>query len=116
VKTNDNEIKAFVISQSEVMEIDDPHVIIKNMRWYGAANPWNWSISLRKLHVHKGHDANVKDTIIHELAHLKEYWISGKCGHGKLWKSICVQYGAYPSGTNTKKIRREIIAASKRAE
>ena len=111
----DTDILKFVKDQSRVMDIDEPNnVSIKKMRWYGAASPHRWSISLNKIHMHKGHESVAKDTIIHELAHLKEYWISGKCGHRKLFKSICAEYGAHPSGVCTKKIYREIIAASKR--
>jgi predicted metal-dependent hydrolase len=116
IEMKDDEIKSFIANQSALMGIDEPYVSIKKMRWYGAAAPHRWSISLRKTHVHEGHDAVVKDTIIHELAHLKEYWISGKCGHGKLFKSICLEYGAHPHSVCTKKIYREIIAACKRGK
>ncbi len=112
---HDEDIMKFVDEQSQKMGIDTPNVVIRKMkRCYGRAHPWSWSISLNQIHAHKGHDSVVKDTIIHELAHLKEYWITGKCSHGKLFKSICSEYGAQPVRTFTKKIYREVIAASKK--
>ena len=113
----DEKILEFVCEQSKRMGISSPHVVIKRLkRTYGLARPWSWTITLNRDHIRKGHDSVVKDTIIHELAHLREYWITGKCGHGKLFKSICEEYGAQPVRIFTKKIYREVIAASKKEQ
>lgn len=48
--------------------------------------------------------AEIKDTMLHEIAHALAYLRYGVkgCGHGKLWKKTCVEIGAEPKRVKEK--------------
>lgn len=41
-------------------------------------------------------DDSIKDTILHEIAHVLAYELYGHRGHGTTWKRCCVEIGAKP--------------------
>jgi predicted SprT family Zn-dependent metalloprotease len=49
-------------------------------------------IELSAYYVLLNSEADVRDTLLHEIAHA----LAGPVGHGPLWKAICVQIGARP--------------------
>lgn len=54
-------------------------------------------ISLSRPLVHLNSEEEVRDTILHEIAHALA-WIRHRrnCGHDERWKAICVEIGARP--------------------
>ena len=67
-------------------------------RSLGRCHYYKKKITLSKWYVELNTEADVEDTILHEIAHALS-WIrygrEGK-GHGKLWKKICREIGATP--------------------
>lgn len=41
-------------------------------------------------------DEEVKDTILHEIAHALSWIRYGEAGHGPAWKQVCLEIGAKP--------------------
>lgn len=52
--------------------------------------------------------SEIKDTILHEIAHALDYKRYGSSSHGKRWKNIAIEVGAIP------KARKHISAQPKR--
>lgn len=63
-------------------------------------------IYLAKWYVELNDEAEVKDTILHEIAHALSYEKHGSkgIGHGKLWKAICREIGARPKACTKSKL------------
>jgi len=61
-------------------------------RRFGACNYTKKTISLSKHLVKINSEAEVKDTILHEIAHA----LCPKDGHGKKWQAKCREIGAKP--------------------
>lgn len=59
----------------------------------GSCNPQAKAISVSRRHVQQDTDENVRDTILHEIAHALS---PEDAGHGKEWKTIARQIGATP--------------------
>ena len=65
-------------------------------------------IYLAKWYVELNDEDEVTDTILHEVAHALAYQRHGSAGHGhgRIWKSICVEIGARPERLHTGKLGR----------
>jgi len=65
-------------------------------------------IRLSKWYVELNNEAEVKDTILHEIAHALSYVRHGRkgIGHGKLWKDICREIGAIPRACSKEKLNK----------
>jgi predicted SprT family Zn-dependent metalloprotease len=65
-------------------------------------------IRLSKWYVELNNEAEVKDTILHEIAHALSYVRHGRkgIGHGKLWKDICGEIGAIPRACSKEKLNK----------
>ena len=63
-------------------------------------------IYLAKWYTKLNDVSEVKDTILHEIAHALSYERYGSkgTGHGRLWKSICREIGAIPKACTTTKL------------
>ena len=63
-------------------------------------------IRLSKWYVELNDEAEVRDTILHEIAHALSYERHGSKGHGRLWKSICREIGAIPRACSKEKLNK----------
>lgn len=64
---------------------------------FGVCDLGKKHISLSRALCELNSDAEVTDTILHEIAHALAFERHGKnCGHDKRWKKICVEIGAKP--------------------
>ena len=63
-------------------------------------------IYLAKWYTKLNDVSEVKDTILHEIAHALSYERHGRrgIGHGRLWKSICREIGAIPRACTKAKL------------
>ena len=83
-------------------------------RWHnkkvslGTCNYTNKWILLSKWYVELNTEDEVKDTILHEIAHALAYQRHGRAGHGhgRIWKSICREIGARPERCSKDKLNR----------
>ena len=71
---------------------------IKTRRTIGRCNHKRQVIQLSSLWA-DGHADNIKDTILHEIAHA----LTRGHGHDKVWKAMCVKIGAKPERCATTK-------------
>ena len=66
-------------------------------RRFGMCNFSKKHISLSRPLCELNDAAEVRDTVLHEIAHALAWERHGKnCGHDKRWKAICVEIGARP--------------------
>lgn len=67
-------------------------------RSLGRCHYMEEKITLSKWYVELNEEADVEDTILHEIAHALSWIRYGAMGrgHGRLWKDICVEIGARP--------------------
>ena len=66
-------------------------------RRFGMCNFSKKHISLSRPLCELNDDAEVRDTVLHEIAHALAWERHGKnCGHDKRWKAICLEIGARP--------------------
>lgn len=65
-------------------------------------------IRLSKWYVELNDEAEVRDTILHEIAHALSYERHGSkgIGHGRLWRSICREIGAIPRACSKEKLNK----------
>lgn len=65
-------------------------------------------IKLSKWYVELNNEKEVKDTILHEIAHALSYVRHGRkgIGHGKIWKDICREIGAIPKARSKEKLNK----------
>ncbi len=65
-------------------------------------------IRLSKWYVELNDMKDVKDTILHEIAHALAYERYGSkgVGHGRLWKSICRKIGAIPKSCSKSNLNK----------
>jgi predicted SprT family Zn-dependent metalloprotease len=65
-------------------------------------------IRLSKWYVELNNETEVKDTILHEIAHALSYARHGQkgIGHGALWKGICREIGAIPRACSKEKLNK----------
>ena len=65
-------------------------------------------IRLSKWYVELNDEKEVRDTILHEVAHALSYIRHGRkgIGHGKLWKDICREIGAIPRACSKEKLNK----------
>jgi predicted SprT family Zn-dependent metalloprotease len=71
-------------------------------RSLGRCHYYDRKITLSKWYVELNEERDVEDTILHEIAHALA-WIrygSKGQGHGRLWKSVCIEIGAKPERLN----------------
>ena len=50
-------------------------------------------------------DAEIEDTILHEIAHALDWIRNKEWGHGPTWKRICVEIGAKPSRCHSGEVK-----------
>ena len=66
-------------------------------RRFGMCNFSKKHISLSRPLCELNDETEVRDTVLHEIAHALAWQRHGKnCGHDKRWKAICVEIGARP--------------------
>jgi hypothetical protein len=66
-------------------------------RRFGVCRPSQKTISLSRILVAKNSDEEVRDTILHEIAHALAAIETGEnCGHDHRWQAICRRIGARP--------------------
>lgn len=64
---------------------------------FGLCQPGKKHISLSRPLCELNSEDEVRDTILHEIAHALAWQRHGEgCGHDKRWKAICVEIGARP--------------------
>lgn len=64
----------------------------------GTCSYYRKRIYLAKWYTELNDEEEVLDTILHEIAHALSYTRYGEAGkgHGRLWKSVCIEIGAKP--------------------
>jgi len=67
----------------------------------GVCNYTRKTIFLSEYFVARISDEEVKDTILHEIAHALAWIEYGHKGHGWQWKRVCVRIGAKPVRCHT---------------
>ena len=74
----------------------------------GTCNYNRKKIYLSEWYVKLNDKDEVMDTILHEIAHALAYHRHGSAGrgHGKIWKSICVEIGAKPERVHKGELAR----------
>lgn len=70
---------------------------IRTWNVYGRCIKRNRVIQLSKHFVEVNDESEVRNTILHEIAHAKCH----KSGHNKFWKAWCLKLGARPLRINT---------------
>lgn len=65
-------------------------------RRFGLCSYRRKTISLSAPLVLLNSQEETTDTILHEIAHAISFIKYGHRGHGRIWKSVCVQIGARP--------------------
>lgn len=65
-------------------------------RMLGQCNYTRKLVRLSKHYTAANDETLVKDTILHELAHVFNKHVYNGKGHGRSWKNVCVQVGAKP--------------------
>lgn len=70
----------------------------KSVRRFGLCSYRKKTIFLSRRLTLDNSVEEVENTIKHELAHAKSYILHGRagCGHGALWKTMCLETGAKP--------------------
>jgi predicted SprT family Zn-dependent metalloprotease len=110
----DIEIQSYVTEQSAKIGIDEPKIILRKMKTgFGVAYLNNWEISLNRVWVHKAGEIVVKSVILHEMLHLKNFWIRGSRSHDQHFKQLCTEYGAHSQSCFSASERRKYVAATK---
>lgn len=61
-------------------------------RRFGSCQPTRRRITLSIVLTHLNDESQVRDTILHEIAHA----LTPKAGHGPAWKQKCLEIGANP--------------------
>ena len=61
-------------------------------RCFGTCNYKNKTIYISRIIAKLNSEDEVKDTILHEIAHI----LAGKQGHNHIWKEQCLKIGANP--------------------
>lgn len=70
---------------------------IRAWNTYGRCSKITRTIQLSKHFVEVNDESEVRNTILHEIAHAKCH----KSGHNKFWKAWCIKLGARPIRINT---------------
>ncbi|OED38134.1 hypothetical protein AB833_20860 [Chromatiales bacterium (ex Bugula neritina AB1)] len=66
-------------------------------RRFGVCRFYQQQISLSRVLCELNSEEEVRDTILHEIAHALAWERYGEsCGHDRRWKAICVEIGARP--------------------
>lgn len=70
----------------------------KSVRRFGLCSYRKKKIYLSRRLVTDNSEEEVRDTSLHEVAHALSWLKHGRkgCGHGALWKAMCVEIGARP--------------------
>jgi predicted SprT family Zn-dependent metalloprotease len=70
----------------------------KSVRRFGLCSYRKKRIYLSRRLVMDNSEEEVRDTLLHEAAHALSWLKHGRkgCGHGPLWKAMCVEIGARP--------------------
>lgn len=68
----------------------------RGKRVFGFCSPRTKTIALSSILARINSEEQVKDTILHELAHALDWVRNKKSWHGYSWKRICVEVGAKP--------------------
>lgn len=75
----------------------------RRKKGFGFCRPGSKLISLSANLVSLNDEAQVTDTILHEIAHALDWVRNRKMGHDWSWKRICVEIGARPEQYFTEK-------------
>ena len=96
--------------------IDIPTVIFrKNMtNAYAYAYLEAWEIGLSSRSITRLNDCIVRSIILHEILHLRNYRDTGSNTHDRNFKDLCAKYGCHSQSLLNGKVRREIIAATRK--
>jgi hypothetical protein len=88
---NDEMTNHDLIGEGRKPELDD------SRRRFGACKPKEKVISLSRPLIELNFEEEVRDTILHEIAHALT-WERHRtnCGHDQRWKDICIEIGARP--------------------
>lgn len=65
-------------------------------RALGDCHPARKQIRISTYHVQGSEEKEIKDTVLHEIAHALDYERNGSTSHGPKWKEICLEVGAIP--------------------
>lgn len=73
----------------------------------GVCNYAKKKIFLSEYFIGRVPTDELKDTILHEIAHALTYIRHGQRGHGPVWKRVCVEIGAKPVRCHEGEIKNE---------
>ncbi len=59
-------------------------------------NVLNMSVEMSLSHMEKDTYEQVRDTVLHEIAHLVDFIRRGKSNHDSVWRAVAVEVGAAP--------------------
>ena len=80
-----------LIAEGWTSKLDD------SRRRFGVCMPKEKVISLSRLLIELNSEEEVRDTILHEIAHALAWERHrANCGHDQRWKDICIEIGARP--------------------
>ena len=86
-----NEVKILSTKMMKLHGIDDWSFIIEEKKCpMGHADYRNRLISLSKWHVVFSDMAEIRNTILHEIAHVLDYLSRGYSSHDKIWKKLFI--------------------------
>lgn len=54
----------------------------------------------------EGNEAELYDTLLHEMAHIEAWLLHGDAGHGPVWRSIAERVGCEPAACSRRRFRR----------
>ena len=108
---NMNELKKLVNELTNEHEVNLPIVFRNTLRAHGSVHaiggkPVQMSFS---RHLTRMSDDDIRDTILHEIAHALDYKQRGKSGHDEAWKAICRKIGAKPSRSSENGFPRDLF-------
>lgn len=58
--------------------------------------------------VFKADSKAFRNTVVHEFAHIADFWMTGKMDHGENWERLMRMFGQQPNKTVTKKEIEEV--------
>ena len=91
---SEEEVKAIVSAKIKELGLSSKYKVtfMNTRRLLGQCIKSKKEIRISRIHMKNDDPKEVKDTILHELAHAK----CRKRGHNKYWKAWCLKIGAKP--------------------
>lgn len=91
------------IAEKKAKELINKYCPTWRFRWdgakcrFGCCKVTGREITLSRYLVSLNNESEVIDTVLHEIAHAIAFEKHNEGGHGRVWKTVCLEIGASPS-------------------